>query len=679
MWHTVQRLALGTILIALASAVLLLADRRSTPRATRPGNSKVAPPRVVQTIPLFQFNSSSILDDTAAGVIDGLAERGYRNGEQIRILRLNAESDLPTANTIAKQITDGSYPLVITVSTLCLQVVAHANKDGRAVHVFGAVTDPAGAGVGIQRMDSTEKPRHLAGMGTFQPVARAFHAARDLWPDLKVVGTAWNPTEANSQACVIRGRAICAELGITLLEANIESSRDVMEAGDSLTARGAQALWTGGDVTVQNAFESLVQAARKARVPVFTNTCGLVRKGALLDVGASYTEVGKAVGLMAADILGGADPATIPVHDRMPEQIQLNHQTLKGLRDPWTFPPKYVSRAGLIIEEDGSVRTNVKPEAQAPVVPQPPAPLAKTWRLQLVQYNESPGAEESLRGFMVGLKEAGLVDGRDFTLRRRSAQGDMATLPGVLDAAQAEGGDLFVILSTPTLQVAIQKIKDTPLVFTFVANPFVIGAGKTDTDHLPNVTGVYTIGAYRDMAVLLKTHFPQFTRVGTLFCPAEINSIHNKDKVLEELEKQGITLDAIPVSTASEFPDAALALCSRNIDAVVQIIDNITDSSFVSLGNCAKRAKLPVFCFTTNALHQGGMICVARDYVDIGRETAQKAALIMRGRSPADIPFAPPQRVRRMINLENAQAVGLQIPEALLRELEVLQPTTPKP
>jgi len=99
-----------------------------------------------------------------------LTERGYRDGDKIRLHRFSAEADLPTANTIAKQITDGSYPMVITISTLSLQAVAGANTAGRATHVFGGVTDPPGAGVGIEKLGSLNKPKYLTGFGTFQPV-----------------------------------------------------------------------------------------------------------------------------------------------------------------------------------------------------------------------------------------------------------------------------------------------------------------------------------------------------------------------------------------------------------------------------------------------------------------------------------------------------------------------------
>ena len=74
---------------------------------------------------------------------------------------------------------------------------------------------------------------------------------------------------------------------------------------------------------------------------------------------------------------------------------------------------------------------------------------------------------------------------------------------------------------------------------------------------MPNVTGVYTQGPYREMAELLRTHFPQIKRVGTLFCPAEANSVANKDMFVREASRCGLTVETVPVNSASELPDAA--------------------------------------------------------------------------------------------------------------------------
>ena len=119
--------------------------------------------------------SNALLDEVEQGVMEQLAAAGYKDGERLAIRRFSAEGDLSTANAIAKQVADGSFHMAITISTLSLQCVANANKDGGAIHVFGGVSDPAGAGVGIRQMNSTNKPPWLAGIGTFQIFQETYH------------------------------------------------------------------------------------------------------------------------------------------------------------------------------------------------------------------------------------------------------------------------------------------------------------------------------------------------------------------------------------------------------------------------------------------------------------------------------------------------------------------------
>jgi ABC-type uncharacterized transport system substrate-binding protein len=207
-------------------------------------------------------------------------------------------------------------------------------------------------------------------------------------------------------------------------------------------------------------------------------------------------------------------------------------------------------------------------------------------------------------------------------------------------------------------------------VFTVVADPFLAGAGKSDGEHLPSVTGVYTQGPYREMAELLRAHFPQIKRVGTLFCPAEVNSVANKDLFVREASRCGLTVETVPANGPGELSDAALALCGRRLDAVVQVIDNLSAAGFPTIALAAAQARLPVFACQGAAVKQGAAVALARDYYDAGRETALKTARVMRGENPARIPFSPPTKTLKLVNLKSAQESRLTIPDALLREAQ---------
>jgi ABC-type uncharacterized transport system substrate-binding protein len=174
-----------------------------------------------------------------------------------------------------------------------------------------------------------------------------------MFPGLKTVGVAWNPAEANSRIYTMKAREICQQLGITLLEANVDNSSAVFEAASSLVSRGAEAIWIGGDVTVVVAVESVISAARKGRVPVFTLVPASASKGTLFDLGANFYDVGKLSGTMAAEILKGGNPVNIPVRNITPKKLLINKKALAGLKDNWHVPDEIAASADILIDDSG--------------------------------------------------------------------------------------------------------------------------------------------------------------------------------------------------------------------------------------------------------------------------------------------------------------------------------------
>ena len=343
MRFVVKRLALGFVLIFLASTVLLLSDI---------GRRKAAA-RSVPHIGLLQHAATPLLDDGTRGAVDALAENGFVEGKSVVIDKFNAHGDISVGNSIARQMVNARYDLLLTMSTLSLQAVANANRGSNTVHVFGLVADPVAAGVGISRSNPLEHPRNLVGIGSFLPVQDAFHIAREMFPPLKKVGVAWNPAEANSRAFVEKAREACRQLGIELLEANVENSNAVLEAEDSLVARGAEVLWIGGDVTVSVAADSVIAVGRRAGIPVFSITPGKPDRGTLFDYGADFYQIGKQTGNLAAQILRGADPAQISIKNDVPINFVVNTTMTKGLRQAWSVPDDILRRANVVVDESG--------------------------------------------------------------------------------------------------------------------------------------------------------------------------------------------------------------------------------------------------------------------------------------------------------------------------------------
>jgi ABC-type uncharacterized transport system substrate-binding protein len=657
MLYAFKRLWLGLCLIVVTSAILLVADR---PRRA-PGG-----PAAVKRIAILQHASTAVLDDGVRGVLDGLAERGYREGERLVVERFNAHGDMPTGTAIAKQVVAAGYDLVITSSTPSMQAVVNNNRDGHARHLFTLVADPFASGIGLDRANPLEHPAYMAGQSSFPPVERAFQIAKQMLPGLQRIGVAWNPSESNSQLFVTKAREVTKGMGLTLLEANVDNTSAVGEAIDSLISRDVQAIWVGGDNTVIAAINIVIATATKQHVPVFTILPGKPDRGTLFDAGPDFYGVGRLGGGLAADILEGADMSAIPIRDVLdivPPYLSVNTTVLNGLRETWRVPDSILADATVVVDGAGVHKKAVAVTASA-------RPTARTWKVDFIELVQVLDLEEAEKGVLDGLKEAGLVEGRDFEKRIRNAQGDMATLPALVDAAMGEGTDLLITFSTPTLQAALARAKGVPIVFNYVADAVAAGAGKSDTDHLPNVTGIYLIAAYDKMIPLIREYMPQVRTLGTVYVPAEVNMVSQLAVLKTAVAAAGLELKPIAANSATEVGDAALALAAAHVDVICQLPGNLTAQAFPSIAQAARRAKLPIFSFQTSQVLAGAVAGVTRDYYDSGREAAHVAARVMRGESPAAIPFAGFSKTKLVVNLDAARAMGLATPAAVVKRAD---------
>jgi ABC-type uncharacterized transport system substrate-binding protein len=640
----IGRLAVGITLIIAVSGALLLSDwaRRSQGQASGP------------RLAIVQLASQAVLDDGVRGMLTGLEESGFIPGKNLLIQRYNAENDLPTANAIAKEVVERGFDLVLTASTVSLQTVGKANETRRMKHVFGLVTDPVAAGIGISRDNPLDHPAHVAGYGTFQPVEKAFRLARELFPELHTVGVVWNPAEPNSEASTKQARLIAKELGITLAEAVVDNSSGVFEAASSLVARGVQAIWVGGDVTVMVAFEALVTAARDGRIPVFTNMPPQAERGALFDVGANYFEVGRLTGLLGAQALRGLDLSTVPIRNMVPERLVINQSVLNGLRDFWTLPSQVLARADTVIDEQG-----VKHE-RAAAVATTAVPPGRIYKIGLGYFAPEAGVESTIKGLVDGLREAGFDRDGNLDIRAMHAQGEIANLVPIMQSLDADGLDL----------IASTSLKHTPGVFVYVYDPIAAGVGRSFTDHLPLITGVGSFPPLEDTIEVLRQLVPGVRSVGTLYNSSEANSRKVVSVARDLFAARGIGLEEVSVTNTSEVYQAASVLMSRGIQALWVTGDNTALQGFEGIAKVAQDHKIPLIINDPEFTDRGALAAVGIGFYHSGRAAARLAARVLRGEDPRTIPLENVAVKEVRLNREVASDLGIAIPAAVEAMLE---------
>ena len=263
------------------------------------------------------------------------------------------------------------------------------------------------------------------------------------------------------------------------------------------------------------------------------------------------------------------------------------------------------------------------------------------------------GSEWSEDALKVGLQESELEQGRDYEFKVSSAQGDLATLPSLIDAAVDAKAKVIVTLQDETLQAAVQRVKTVPIVFNILSDPFAAGAGTSDSNHLANITGVYSPGfgdpEQTKRVELIKRVVPKARRVGILFSPGEPLSVGLKDKMTTAAKKAGLAVEAVPINNVSEGTEAASALVGKKVDAI-EIYGNAAHGAFESIIQVARERKVPVFSPSPFEILKGATAALYPDFQEGGVEAGKMIGRILKGESPGAIPFFRLQTTKEQVS-----------------------------
>lgn len=295
------------------------------------------------TVAVTSIVEHPALDAVRDGIRDGLAEKGFTEGENMEFMFETAQGNPATAAQIARQFVGESPDVIVPISTPSAQAVVSA-AGGSIPVVFTAVTDPEGA----QLVEDNQRPGgNVTGVSDLLPLSDHLALIREIVPQAKTLGVIYNPGEANSVALLERLRELAPGAGFELMEATATKSSEVQQAARSL-AGDADALYVPTDNTVVSAFEAVAQAARQAKVPLFAGDTDSVSRGAVAAVGFNYYELGKQTADIVARVLNGEKPGDIPVLFAQGSNLVVNPAAAEAMGVE--LSPGLVARAGEVIE-----------------------------------------------------------------------------------------------------------------------------------------------------------------------------------------------------------------------------------------------------------------------------------------------------------------------------------------
>ena len=237
----------------------------------------------------------------------GMEEAGYVEGTNATYDVKNAQGDTSVLNSIAADLKNADYDVVVPIVTPATQACVNAGLSCPVV--FISVTDPVGAGV----MEALDKPT-LGATGTSNviPVGEIFKLAETLkTKDIATYGLLYCTGESNAVSTVKKAKEYLDGEGKKYAEVTVANSSEVAQAASQLASK-ADLIYIPVDSTVQSAMPQVVEAATAAGIPVFGSDPVMVKSGALACVSVSNEELGRASARMAVKITNGTPVSEVP-------------------------------------------------------------------------------------------------------------------------------------------------------------------------------------------------------------------------------------------------------------------------------------------------------------------------------------------------------------------------------
>jgi len=184
-----------------------------------------------------------------------------------------------------------------------------------------------------------------------------------------------------------------------------------------------------------------------------------------------------------------------------------------------------------------------------------------------------------------------------------------------------------------------------------------------------NVTGV---SDQWPVALQMQTYagfVPTAKRWGTIYNPAETNSVVHIGKMREAAQRLGLTLIEAHVQRSTEVETAAQSLVGR-VDAISITSDNTTVANLEALVGICEAHRIPLFAGDVDSVDRGALAAFGMDYFLVGYAAGRKAALVLKGMQPGEIPWGPVEKFSLVINLRAARAMGVTISAEALRKAD---------
>ena len=218
------------------------------------------------------------------------------------------------------------------------------------------------------------------------------------------------------------------------------------------------------------------------------------------------------------------------------------------------------------------------------------------YHIGISQFAEHGSLDNCREGFLEGLKEEGIEEGKNLEIDLDNDNSDTATAAQISDKFVSDKVDLICAIATPSAQAAYNSAANTeiPVVYTAVTNPEEAELAGEDKTPVGNVTGTSDQLPVEAQLKMIREMLPDAKTIGILYTTSEANSVHSIKEYEKYAKEYGFTLETAGVTNTSEVSLAAAGLLEK-VDCLTNLTDNTVVSVLPTILEQANKKGIPVF------------------------------------------------------------------------------------
>lgn len=290
-----------------------------------------------------------------------------------------------------------------------------------------------------------------------------------------------------------------------------------------------------------------------------------------------------------------------------------------------------------------------------------------SYTIGISQFAEHGSLDNCREGFLEGLKEAGIEEGKNLKVNYDNAQADTGTAGTIADSYVSKKVDLICAIATPSAMSAYNAAMsaDIPVVYTAVSDPVGAGLAKEDGSNAGNITGSCDLLPVDEQLKMIRKMLPDAKKIGILYTTSEANSVSTIKEYKKVSDKYGFEIVDTGINTLADVDMAAADLVGK-VDCICNLTDNTVVQALQTVIEKANSKKIPVFGSEIEQVKIGCLAAEGLDYVALGKQTGKMAAKILKGEKKAsDMQFETITEPGFYVNNEVAKNLGITVPEDL--------------